>query len=96
MVDLNYFKKHLRIEDDTEDELLSSYLRASEEIVLRYINQSWSDIVVEGDEIPHSIKNAVCMIAAAMYRDREGTSTFNITKNPILISLLKPFKKIIR
>lgn len=96
MIELDYVKKHLRIEHNEEDELLSSYTQSAEEIVQIYLNQTFEDILTAHGSIPHSIRNAVCMLVGSMYRDREATSTTNVITNPVVVAMLKPFKKILR
>lgn len=96
MIELDYVKKHLRIEHDEEDDLLISYTKASEEIVQIYLNQSFEDLLTTHGSIPHAIRNAVCMLVGSMYRDREATSVTTITTTPTVVAMLKPFKKIIK
>lgn len=96
IADLTYLKKHLRIEDNDENELLTSYASAAQDVILKFINQTEDELYDEYGQIPPAIKNAVCMMAGSMYRDREATTTMGISINPVMAAMVKPYKKIVR
>ena len=95
ITELSYIKAHLRITDDTEDSLLESYGEAATEVILKAINQAEDDLYDEYGMMPHALKNAVCLIVGAMYQNREATAQQVYNVNPMLNTLVLPYKKII-
>ena len=65
-------KRHLRVETDQEDELLTEYGEAAEQLVLDYLNREVSDIVDEYRGIPRPIKQAALILVGDFYAYREA------------------------
>lgn len=95
MVDIQYVKRHLRIDGCDEDDLLESYIIAASESVTKYLNMDEGDLLDEYGYVPHAIRNAICMIVGSMYRDREATGERGVNINPIFLSMLRPFKRVL-
>lgn len=64
-----YIKKYLKLEDDEEDDLLSSFILASKE----YLENAG----VKFDETKDLHKITLAMITSQRYEDRLGTSKAN-------------------
>lgn len=79
IVTLSFFKTHLGTDDlldvdalgslgSATDELLQHYLDAAEEWAVSCLGKPISDF----NPVPASIKQAVCMMAAHLYQNREA------------------------
>lgn len=66
MVTLEEAKAHIKVEHDTEDALIQTYLDAAEGFVRRYCGQDFED------GVPPVIKVACMMVLAGMYENRQS------------------------
>ncbi len=67
MIALNDAKLFLRIDDDAEDNLLSSLITASQELVEGVLRQNLSNF----DPLPECIKQAILFCISTMYEERQ-------------------------
>lgn len=89
-ISLDKVKAHLRVVDDSEDDLIQSYLDASVASVFDYLNAEAGDY----DPLPIPIEQAVLLRVADFYDNREAVSdrgTYNM--NPTMEHLLSPYRK---
>lgn len=66
MVTLEEAKAHIKVEHDTEDALIQTYLDAAEGFVRRYCGQDFED------SVPPVVKVACMMVLAGMYENRQS------------------------
>jgi hypothetical protein len=91
------FKKHVRADDfDGDDDYLYHLLDAAEETVLRATNRTEDELKeIGGGEIPHGIIQAIFMLGAHWYNQRESVSTVQMHEVPAsLQALIKPYRKL--
>ncbi len=96
-VSLELFKKHVRADDFADDDEYLGYLiDAAETAVITATNRT-SDELAEmgGGEMPAPIKQAIMMLGAHWYNQRESVSSTQMHSVPdALQSLVKPYRKL--
>lgn len=94
-VTLEEFKKHAHIDYDDDDDVLTTYLAAAEEYVVRYTHRTLDDLVsLGGGTFPRQLKQAVLLIAGT-YADRkenEGSQTSELKYGAT--ALMRQFRKL--
>lgn len=95
-VDLDLFKKHVRADDFADDDtLLQHYLDAAEAWVVRATNRDESDLLDSDGTLPAELRQAVMMLAAHWYNQRESVAGVQMHQVPdSLAALVKPFRKL--
>lgn len=98
IITLEYLKKHLRLDatDTSEDATLEMYMQGANDVILKAINQTEDELFDEYGSIPPALKNAVCMLTATLYQNREATVNTGISINPAMMAMVRPYKKIVR
>lgn len=97
-VSLALFKKHVRADDFTDDDVyLEHLLSVAEEVVVNYTNRSAEELTeLGGGKFPKPLEHAVMMLAAHWYNQRESVSTAQMYEVPdSLQSLVKPYRKLV-
>lgn len=98
-VSLELFKQHVRADDLTgEDAVLGHYLRAAEESVVAATQRTADELCEMGDgrNLPTPLVQAVLMLAAHWYNQRENVSAVQMHEVPdSLQSLVKPYRKLV-
>lgn len=76
IVSLSLFKKHTRADDfDGDDDLLVHYLEAAEERVVQLTNRPLAELLeAGGGTFPPTLRQAVMLLAAHWYNQREDVS----------------------
>ena len=90
--DLTEAKEHLRVEIDTDDTLIDTYIAAAEEHVMRYLNLTEEELLGSPGSRPAPIRAAVLMIVADLYEHREAQTDLQIYDNPAVDRLLFPYR----
>lgn len=97
VVDLVLFKKHVRADDFAEDdEYLQHLLDAAEISVITATNRTEKELI-DGNagKFPVPLIQAVMMLAAHWYNQRESVSTAQMYQVPdALQALIKPYRKL--
>ena len=96
VVDLELFKKHTRTDDfNGDDVLLTHYLETAEEEVIRSVNRSREELCsINGGTFPKGLVQAIMVLAAHWYNQRESVSGVQMHSVPdSLQALLKPWRK---
>lgn len=93
-LNLTLLKKHVRSDDGTyDDDLLEHYLDSARETVLSYAGRTQEEI--GGMGCGNMYTQAVLMLAAHWYNQRESVSSVNMSQVPDSISvLIKRFQKL--
>lgn len=96
VVSLALFKKHVRCDDfDEDDEYLGHLLETAEEAVISATNRDLSELMSGGD-FPLRLKQAIMMLAAHWYNQRESVSGTQMYEVPdTLQALIRPFRKLV-
>lgn len=97
VVSLELLKKHVNADDySVDDELLAAYLESAESAVVRYTHRSIADLTQKGgDHFPVELRQAIMLLAASWYNQRESISSVQMHSVPdSLLSLVKPFRKL--
>lgn len=98
VVSLALFKKHVRADDFADDdEYLAHLLEAAEVSVIAATNRSVQELA-DGNagEFPTPLKQAVMMLAAHWYNQRESVSSVQMHQVPdSLQTLVKPYRKLV-
>lgn len=96
-VSLELFKKHVRADDfSDDDEYLSQLLAAAATAVVTATNRSEAELeAMGGGYMPAPIKQAIMMLGAHWYNQRESVSMGQMYAVPdSLQSLIKPYRKL--
>lgn len=85
-------KANARIEENTEDAVITALGEAAEATVFNLMERSYDDVVVEHGSIPAPVKQAVLMLSTHLWEHRgivNPTALYNI---PYTIDcLIKPY-----
>ena len=89
---LEDIKKHTRIDDDLDDELLEIYGESAEELVLQLCNRTIESLYEQYGRIPGNIRLACLMLTAHSFTHREPASIQNLYTVPYTLdALIKPY-----
>lgn len=98
VVSLALFKKHVRADDFADDdEYLDHLLAAAEVSVITATNRTEQELT-DGNagNFPVPLKQAIMMLAAHWYNQRESVSSVQMHEVPdALQSLVKPYRKLV-
>lgn len=98
VVTLALFKKHVRADDFAEDdEYLQYLLEVATSSVIIATNRSQQELErMGGGALPLPIVQAILMLGAHWYNQRESASTIQMHSVPdSLQALIKPFRKLV-
>lgn len=97
VVELALFKKHVRADDFAEDDVyLKHLLDAAEISVITATNRTEKELT-DGNagKFPAPLMQAIMMLAAHWYNQRESVSTAQMHQVPdALQALIKPYRKL--
>ena len=97
LVDLDLFKKHVRADDlSADDTVLSQYLEAATEFVIRLTNRTQEELLeMGGGKLPAPLVQAVLLIGAANYSTPENAQERQYTEVPYgATALIKSYRKL--
>lgn len=108
MISLGEAKIQLNIEDDNEDDFISSLILSAQGSVeqelgidiyhLRSEVPAEAESVIVTEELKatkvESLKMAVKLVLSTMYLHRESTTDLNLSENPAFESCIKGFRKV--
>ena len=94
-VNLELFKKSVRVDFEEDDSYLEFLLESAEQSVVRSTNRTTSELSVLNDgEFPVMLKQAIIMLAAHWYNQREAVGGAQLTEVPYSIqALVKPWRR---
>ena len=97
VVSLDVFKKHVRADDFADDDdYLTELLETAECAVIKATNRSKDELEQMEGKFPPMLKQAMMMLAAHWYNQRESVSTVQMHAVPdALQALIKPFRKLV-
>ena len=97
VVRLDVFKKHVRADDFADDDdYLTELLETAESAVIKATNRSKDELEQMEGKFPPMLKQAMMMLAAHWYNQRESVSTVQMHAVPdALQALIKPFRKLV-
>ena len=97
VVSLDVFKKHVRADDFADDDdYLTELLETAESAVIKATNRSKDELEQMEGKFPPMLKQAMMMLAAHWYNQRESVSTVQMHAFPdALQALIKPFRKLV-
>lgn len=98
VVDLALFKKHVRADDFADDdEYLQHLLDAAEISVITATNRTETELTeIGGGSFPATLKQAVMMLGAHWYNQRESVNSVQMHSAPdALQALIKPYRKLV-
>lgn len=98
IVSLELFKKHVRADDFTDDDVyLQHLLDAAETSVIMSTHRTEEECLKLGNgAIPTPLVQAILMLAAHWYNQRESVSTVQMHEVPDSLSaLIKPYRKLV-
>ena len=96
VVSLALFKMHVRADEFSDDDLyLQHLLDTAETLVIRATHRSEDELEsLGGGEVPKPIGQAIMMLAAHWYNQRESVSAVQMHQVPdSLLALIKPYRK---
>lgn len=97
-VSLELFKKHVRADDFADDDVYLQHLLDTAEVsVITATNRTDDELKAIGDgELPKPIQQAIMMVAAHWYNQRESVSMAQMHQVPETLSaLIKPYRKLV-
>ena len=97
VVSLDVFKKHVRADDFADDDdYLTELLETAESAVIKATNRSKDELEQMEGKFPPMLKQAMMMLAAHWYNQRESVSTVQMhAVQDALQALIKPFRKLV-
>lgn len=99
IVSVSAFKAHANITIDDDDDLLPAYIDAAEEWVGKFTGKALASYETDtpSASVPEPLKQAVKMLAAHLYANREATlvgQTLTITDvSPGLYEMMAPYRE---
>lgn len=98
VVSLEEFKMHSRIDFDDEDSYLEELLESAQDSIIRETGRTlWELEGMGGGYFPRALKQAIRMLAAHWYNQREAVSSVQMSAVPYsLQTLIGPFKRVTR
>ena len=92
---LEQIKQQLRLDDDIENELLTSYGESAEATVLNYLNRSYQDLIDTYGKVPVPVVHASLMLVDVSYQYRSPINPTNISQVPYTFDILmKPYMRL--
>ena len=92
---LEQIKQQLRLDDDIENELLTSYGESAEATVLNYLNRSYQDLIDTYGKVPVPVVHASLMLVDVSYQYRSPINPTNISLVPYTFDILmKPYMRL--
>ena len=92
---LTYIKAHSRIDFTTDDDLLTLYGDAAEDMVLNVCNRSYENVINEWGEVPKPLYQAALMLVEVSYTQRSPVSQQNMYNVAYTFDfLVKPYMKL--
>ena len=92
---LDCIKHQLRIDGDSEAEILDMYGSSAEETLLNYCNRTMEDIIEEYGKMPAPLIHAALMLVDVSYQFRSPVSTQHLSVVPYTFDILvKPYVKL--
>ncbi len=98
VVSLALFKKHVRADDfSDDDEYLAHLIYAAEVSVITATKRTEAELTaLNNGKFPAPLQQAVMMLAAHWYNQRESVSTTQMHQVPdALQSLIKPYRRLV-
>ena len=93
-VTLEDIKRHLNVDFDEDDTLITSMIDAAEVSIEQSINTPLAGIAVEG-VLPKDLIHAIRILTAVFYEYREGFTHGKIMQVPFTLAhLLTPYRKL--
>lgn len=96
-VNLELFKKHVRADDFSDDDVyLTHLLEVAEVAVINATNRTMEECVsLGGDTLPAPLVHAIMMLGAHWYNQRESVAINQMHEVPdSLQALIKPYRKL--
>lgn len=95
-MDLERFKKRVRVDFDDMDDDLQATLDAAEEWVIRETHRSYEELCsMNGGEFPKSLEQAIIMLAAHWVNQVEAVGSNSLAEVPYSIqAILKTWRKL--
>ena len=97
-VDIDTVKKHVRADDGNyDDELLTSYLEVAEDVVISQTYRPVEDLLgMNYGEFPPMLRQAVIMLVAHWYNQREDSAAVQYRQVPFGVdALIKPYQRLV-
>lgn len=96
-LNLELLKKHVKADDFAgDDDYLQYLLDTAEEAVIQATNREREDLMGGLCELPAQLQQAILMLAAHWYNQREGVAGAQMHEVPCSMqSLIKPFRKLV-
>ena len=92
IISLEEIKQNARIEDSTEDTLISEMGEAAEQTVFNIIERDYDELVALYGSVPADIKRVCLMIATHFYENRSVTNPTALYNVPYTADMiLKPY-----
>lgn len=100
LVSLELVKKHCVLDSyDGDDDLLTHYIESAEEHIITLTNRTLDELKqmsADGVSFPKSLQQAVMLLAAQWYDQREADSRTKFEEMPNgLHALIKPYRKLV-
>lgn len=86
-VSLQEVKAHLNLDHDQDDDLLTAKIVAAETYIDGFLDRKFADYEADDEPIPEIIKQAVMMVAAHLYENRENVLV-GVTAQPLPLGAL--------
>lgn len=90
---LDEAKEHLKVDQDTEDDLITGLITAAEESIEKYIQCTIPQKNLPTPAVPQSIKQAAKLIVSDLYENRGANMEADLKANPTFAWLLDPYRK---
>lgn len=92
---VDYVKKHSRIDYDCEADLLELYIVSAEETLLNILNRTYDELMETYGDIPAPIRHATLLLVENSYAHRAPAEPTNLYVIPCGIGMMiKPYMKL--
>lgn len=94
-LNLEWIKKHSRIDFDGEDELLTLYGESAERMILNYLRRDYTEVMETYGEVPKPLWVAALMLVELSYTQRAPVTQQNLyTVGYAFDAQIKPYMKL--
>lgn len=96
IITLAQIKKQCRVDYDDQDDMLTMYGVAAENVVVTKTRRTVAELTtMGGGEFPTELKVAMLILTATYFKQPEAVSSMNMTAVPYLVDdMVKPYVKL--
>ncbi len=90
---LEDIKRQVVQDSDVDDKILTTIGDAAEDATERHLGRPLSDCIGSDGQLPPALNQAILMLCATLYNDRESQTHTQSHVNPAYEALIGPFRR---